>query len=482
MATIECSGTCCKKWILDNLLLILTLVGVIVGFILVPILQSLYSLLVVGTTFHEQLTIFKATASLEPRSNGKMSGISFGFMVCMVFLAVTVGIVLCLVIQPGKINSDITDDDYKPAYYETQDVIADLLRNMITDNIVKACLQSIYTAYTFEETNSTDTNTTELQVASKSSEYGSGTNLLGVLIFSAAFGAAMCVQKEETRAMFNFMWALRTISLKILTVFLWCLPIGTASLICTSLLGVDDITAVWESLGKFVGTVIAGLAIHAFITLSLTFFIVTRQNPYVFQFRCLKAIVMAMITKTNAATLPVIFKVCEVNNNIHKTVSNYVVPLNVSFKSDGSAVFIVSGAMWLAQSENMQLNAGQVITMGIVAWVMGLSLPAVPSASLVAIVTVCSSVGVPSYNIGLLISMEWLLDSLRTGVNCISHCSCAGIVNSIMADTIESAESELEKLKAVEEHDLEDLKQSGVVNLAINKDGETAGSFRQYTQ
>ncbi|XP_006822707.1 excitatory amino acid transporter 3-like [Saccoglossus kowalevskii] len=445
----KCSTLCFKKWILDNLLLILTLIGVVVGFILVPILQPLdlsdnaiMWIALPGELFMRGLkcmvipvlstSVITATASLEPKSNGKMSGVSCAYMGSMVFFGVVVGIILSVTIQPGNVDSDITSFDYKPAYYETQDVIADLFRNMIPDNIIKACVQSIRTTYEFQTTDNNGTNTTEQVLLSKSTDYGFRSNLLGVLIFSAVFGAAMCFRKEETRTMFQFMWELRTISMDILTVFLWALPVATASLICNSMIRVDDMAVVWEALGKFAGTVIAGLAIHIFITVSLTFFILTRKNPFRFQFRCLKATITAMITKTNAAILPLIFRVCEVNNRINKTVSNYVVPLNVAFKTDGSALFIVSAAMWLAQSEGMSLNAGQVVTMGIVSWIMGLSLPAVPSASLVAVVTVCSSVGIPSYNIGLLISMEWLLDTLRTGVNCSSHCCCAGIVDSIM--------------------------------------------------
>ncbi|XP_077992687.1 excitatory amino acid transporter 3-like [Glandiceps talaboti] len=481
MANLECSGDCMKRWFKTNLLLLLTLLGVVVGFVLAVILQpydisddAIMWIGLPGDLFMRALrcmvlpvltaSVITATASLQPKSNGKMSGITFAYILGSVFLGVLVGMLLSLAIQPGKRpDADNINEDYQPAYYETQDVIADLLRNVITDNIVKACLQSIYTAYTFGERNITSTNGTEMIVLAKSNEYNDSTNILGVLVFALAFGVSMCVNKEETRTMFNFMWSLRIISIKILTVLLWFLPIATASLICKSSLQVTDLAAVWTSLGLFVATVIAGLAIHVFITLPLIFFIITRRNPYLYMLRCSRAIVMAMVVKTNSATLPEIFRACEIRNHVHKSVSNFVVPLSVSFRADGSAVFIVCGAMWLAQSSNMSLNGGQLVTMFIVSWVMGNSLPSVPSASIVAIVTVCSAVGVPSDNIGLLLTMEWLLDSLRTGVNCFGHCSSAGIVDSIMGKEIQALEEDLEKKEPgdVKNEETEGLQNNG---------------------
>nr|XP_002734772.2 PREDICTED: excitatory amino acid transporter 1-like [Saccoglossus kowalevskii] len=461
----------------------LTLVGVLVGFILIPIIKPLNPsddvvmwIGLPGELFMRGLycmvipvltaSVITATASVDPKTNGKMSGYSIVYMVTMVFFGVVVGTVLTISIKPGRIAIGNDDDDFTAAHYETQDVIADLLRNLIPDNLVKACIKTVYTDYVFEEiptdnqTNMTGNSTysveltttsdggnsttstsspasqPEFRVESKSLAYGDGTNLLGLLVFSAVFGITMCFERALTLPMYNFMVALRLISIRILSAYIWLLPIGTASLICKSMLKVDNIIAVWKSLGLFSADVIVGLGIHGLITLPLTYFIVTRKNPYLYMLRSLRAIVMASITKTNTANMPEIFQCCIVNNKVNKKVVNYVVSMMVAMKSDGSAVFIISGSLYLAQTSGMALNAGHIITMAIVAWVMGLCLPAVPSASLVSIVTVCSSVGVPTDNIGLLVSMEWLLDALRTSVNCISHCQAAGLVESLLGDDV----------------------------------------------
>ncbi|XP_070547260.1 excitatory amino acid transporter 3-like [Ptychodera flava] len=530
MARMNCSKGCWKSVIKNNLLFILTMIGVVVGFVLVFIIRpfkpsndAIMWIGMPGELFMRGLycmvipvltsSVITATASIEPKTNGKMSGISFAFMFTVVFFGVVVGTVLTLAIKPGKVEIGNDDDDFKTAHYETQDVIADLLRNLIPNNLVKACVQTAYTAYTFGTVdppddsknldpltndslsanssysvsgNNTGINATTSPskdaitiVTSKSLEYGSGTNLLGLLVFSALFGVVMCMEKQSCAVMLQFMSSLRLISTKILTYYLWLLPIGTPSLICKSMLPVDDLIAVWKSLGLFSADVIVGLCIHEFITLSAIYYIFTRKNPYLMIFRSSRAILMSMITKTNAATMPMIFRVCIVNNKMNKKITHYAVPLNVGMKSDGSALFIVSGALYLAQTSNMSMNFGHVITMAIVSWVMGLCLPAVPSASLVAIVTVASAVGASTENIGLLVSMEWLLDSLRTGVNCTSHCVGAGLVNSIMADEIEAdVENEYNEEKdEIPEQQKEDEKNSAADTEDKDKDKEEKDTF-----
>lgn len=55
----------------------------------------------------------------------------------------------------------------------------------------------------------------------------------------------------------------------------------------------DDPAVVFEQLGYYMATVLAGLAIHAFILLPLLYFVVVRKNPYKFMYNMLKALLTA---------------------------------------------------------------------------------------------------------------------------------------------------------------------------------------------
>ncbi|VDN11104.1 unnamed protein product [Dibothriocephalus latus] len=51
---------------------------------------------------------------------------------------------------------------------------------------------------------------------------------------------------------------------------------------------------------------------------------------------------------------------------------------------------------------------------------MAIAIPHIPSSSIVIMLTILTSVGVPVENVSLLYATEWLLDRVRTGMSTIS--------------------------------------------------------------
>ena len=75
-------------------------------------------------------------------------------------------------------------------------------------------------------------------------------------------------------------------------------PVGIMFLICGKILELEDISVVAARLGLYIITVIAGLVIHAGISLPLTYFIICRKNPlHLFQ-----AVFQAWITALATAS------------------------------------------------------------------------------------------------------------------------------------------------------------------------------------
>ncbi|GFR84876.1 amino acid transporter [Elysia marginata] len=66
-----------------------------------------------------------------------------------------------------------------------------------------------------------------------------------------------------------------------------------------------------------------------------------------------------------------------------------------------------------------------------------LAVPSVNSSSVVAIVIILESMGVPTTGaIGLIMAMEWLNDRLRTTSNCLSHMACTLTTWSLCKDSL----------------------------------------------
>ena len=65
-------------------------------------------------------------------------------------------------------------------------------------------------------------------------------------------------------------------------------------MIAAAILNVDDFTAVFQSLGVFVATVIGGILLYKFIMIPLLILVITRKNPYKMYITFFHAILMGI--------------------------------------------------------------------------------------------------------------------------------------------------------------------------------------------
>lgn len=180
-------------------------------------------------------------------------------------------------------------------------------------------------------------------------------------------------------------------------------------LIAGKIMEIGDLATTASQLGLYMLTVIVGLFIHACGTLSLIFFITTRQNPFKFFRGFLQAWVMALGTASSAATLPITFRCLEENNGIDKRVTRFVLPIGATVNMDGTALYEAVAAIFIAQMNKVSLNAGEVITVSLTATLASIGAASVPSAGLVTMLLVLTAVGLPTKDISLIVAVDWLL-------------------------------------------------------------------------
>lgn len=110
-------------------------------------------------------------------------------------------------------------------------------------------------------------------------------------------------------------------------------PIGVFFLILPNLF-VLPIRQIGRNVGVLIGTCLAGMCVHLFITTSLVFLFVVRENPYVFWLRIAPAWMEAWGSGSSATTLPVTME-CVQKQKVPVMVSKFVVPLGVLINMDG---------------------------------------------------------------------------------------------------------------------------------------------------
>jgi Na+/H+-dicarboxylate symporter len=75
-------------------------------------------------------------------------------------------------------------------------------------------------------------------------------------------------------------------------------PIGLCSLVCASILELDDPQAVFHKLSFYMLTVLVGLAIEALVVLPLIYVVLTRKNVFKFGANMMEALVVAFATSS----------------------------------------------------------------------------------------------------------------------------------------------------------------------------------------
>ncbi|XP_035215700.1 excitatory amino acid transporter-like [Stegodyphus dumicola] len=468
------------KWMRMNLLLMLTIAGVLIGILVGflarmgeynddvvalvsfpgDILMRMLKMLILPLIISSMVS---GLAQLDPKSSGKMGARALAYYFSTTILAAVVGIVLVIIIHPGdpSIKEEVgTGTEEKTV--STLDAFLDLIRNMFPENLLQACFQQVETSYSKEKpkilkvTGLNDSvgigeilNETQY-ITKRTLTYKDGTNVLGLIVFCIAFGIFAGNMGPDGRIMVHFFVVLNEIVMRIVYLIMWYSPFGIMSLIVGKIMSIEDLAVTAQQLGLYMLTVIVGLLMHGIITLPGIYFLITRKNPWPFFQGMLQAWVTALGTASSAATLPVTFKCLEENNNIDCRVTRFVLPVGATVNMDGTALYEAVAALFIAQMNGITLSAGQVIAVSLTATAASIGAASVPSAGLVTMLLVLTAVGLPTQDISMIVAVDWLLDRIRTSVNVLGDAFGAGIVYHLSKKELDQMDAELAAREEVE--------------------------------
>uniref|UniRef100_A0A4W5Q645 Amino acid transporter n=1 Tax=Hucho hucho TaxID=62062 RepID=A0A4W5Q645_9TELE len=432
------------------------------GELLMRMLQMLVLPLLVSS-------LITGIAALDRRASGKMGMRAVVYYMATTVIAVFIGIVMVLIIHPGKGSKDEFKNQQKIEQVSPADAFLDLIRNMFPPNIVQACTQQV-SPFLFHNVNlhRTSISLTDLyegnNVKPRSGQHimreevipilgqVNGVNALGLVVFSICFGLIIGNMKEQGKPLKDFFVCLNEAIMRLVAIIMWYAPVGILFLIAGKIVEMDDITETGGQLGMYTITVIIGLSIHAFLVLPTLYLVITRKNPFVFICGILQALITALGTSSSSATLPVTFKCLEENNGIDKRVTRFVLPVGATINMDGTALYEAIAALFIAQVNNMDMNFGQILTISITATAASIGAAGIPQAGLVTMVIVLTSVGLPTDDITLIIAVDWFLDRLRTTTNVLGDSIGTGIVEYLSRHELQSKDAEMGN-SVVEEKD-----------------------------
>ncbi|MBN3317127.1 EAA1 protein, partial [Atractosteus spatula] len=432
------------------------------GELLMRMLQMLVLPLIVSS-------LVTGISSLDNKASGKMGMRAIVYYMVTTFIAVFIGIVMVMIIRPGKGNRDSplpTGNNIEQV--QAADAFLDLIRNMFPPNLVEACFKQYKTLYTkrvYKKNITTAMNLTEVANVTESPTLANltgflqetitveetipvpgssnGVNALGLVVFSMCFGLVIGNMKQKGQALREFFDCLNEAIMRLVAIIIWYAPMGIMFLIAGKILEMKDLVQVGGQLGMYTISVIVGLLIHGLLVLPLLYFVVTRKNPYIFIGGLLQALITALGTSSSSATLPITFRCLEENNKVDKRVTRFVLPVGATINMDGTALYEAVAAIFIAQVNHMDLNFGQLITISITATAASIGAAGIPQAGLVTMVIVLTSVGLPTEDITLIIAVDWFLDRLRTTTNVLGDSLGTGIIEHLSRQELQTHDAEI---------------------------------------
>lgn len=182
------------------------------------------------------------------------------------------------------------------------------------------------------------------------------------------------------------------------------------------------------ALSWYIGTVLAGL-----LTLLLFYLIivalVARRDPIAFLRDIRDAQLLAFSSSSSAATMPVSLSAAENKLKVHPEIARLVIPLGTTINMDGTALYQIIVALFLTSLMGIDLTAGQLVILSVTIIGASIGSPGSPGVGLVILSTIMAGIGIPPEAIGIILSVDRLLDMCRTVINVTGDLTAAVVVD-----------------------------------------------------
>ncbi len=346
--------------------------------------------------------VLAVTTTLATLGAGKDTGRIFRhaitYTLLTTFAAAAVGLVLYVVISPGNLPADMIaqsgESNSAPSSLHSplgqgtlakQELsYADHLLSVVPDNIVKPFLEG---------------------------------NVLSLLLLAAAIGIALAKMKDTDgkAAVVKLLSGLQDLLFTLIRGLIWTLPVGIVAF-AAQLSAQVSAGVVADSLGKYVAVVLGGNLLQFFVVLPL-FLLLRGLNPLRVFSSMYPAALMALFSKSSAATLPLTMQCAEQRLRVEPQISRFVLPICTTINMNGCAAFILITSLFVMQQGGMTLTWPVMLSWLMISVVSAVGNAGVPMGCYFLTLSLMSGIGAPVAVLGLILPIYTVIDMVETAVN-----------------------------------------------------------------
>ena len=352
----------------------------------------LFQLLAVPTI---ALAVITTLSSLGNQADtGKIFRHAIVYTLLTTIAAAAVGLVLYNIVAPGNLPTDmvLSGTSELPQNLE-QTSYYDHILSVIPNNIIKPFAEG---------------------------------NVLSILLLAAAAGIALAKMPQSNKkdVVVKGLLGLQDLLFMLIRGLIWALPLGIVAF-AAQLSAQFSAGIVMDSLGKYVAIILGGNVIQFFIVLPL-FLLARGINPVRTLSKMMPAVLMALFTKSSAATLPVTMNTAETRMGVSNKVSRFVLPICTTINMNGCAAFILVTSLFLMQNGGIQLSLSTMILWLFISVLSAVGNAGVPMGCYFLTLSLMSGMNAPIGIMGIILPIYTIIDMIETAENVWSDsCVCA---------------------------------------------------------
>lgn len=260
-------------------------------------------------------------------------------------------------------------------------------------------------------------------------------NVLSILLVSAAIGLALAFMKnsENIQVLLKGILGLQELLFALIKALVWTLPLGIIAF-AAQLSAQVSAGVIVGSLGKYTAVVLGGNFLQFFIILPL-FLLAAKINPLKVFRNMLPAVLMALFTKSSAATLPVTVASAENNMKAKPEVARFILPVCCTINMNGCAAFILVTSLFVLQNGGVELSLTTILLWILISVVSAVGNAGVPMGCYFLTLSLMAGTGAPIGILGIILPIYTIIDMIETAVNVWSDsCVCAIVDKKLSAE------------------------------------------------
>jgi len=353
----------------------------------------LFQLLAVPTIVLAVITTF---ATFGSKGSGRIFGRTLTYTLLTTFAAAAVGAVLYVIIAPGNLPIEAMSNNADSSAIGPQTSYMDHIVSIIPNNIVKPFLEG---------------------------------NVLSLLLlaFAIGFGLSKLPESENKNVVVKFLLGLQELLFLLIRGLIWTLPLGIVAF-SAQLSAQVSAGVVADSIGKYVLVVLGGNIIQFFVVLPL-FLMARGLNPIHVLGKMMPAVLMALFTKSSAATLPVTMNTAEDRLGIRSKIARFVLPICTTINMNGCAAFILVTSLFVMQQGGTPITLGTILLWILISVISAVGNAGVPMGCYFLTLSLMSGIGAPVAVLGIILPIYTIIDMVETAENVWSDSCVSAMVD-----------------------------------------------------